>query len=66
MANATQTWAILSSNYAATRNAVYKNTSSNLVDLVTRLNDTIAALPKQAQRNWHSKLAKSLQIFKKN
>lgn len=59
MATATQT-------YAAQRNARYTNSASNLVDLVQRLNDTIAALPRQAQRNWQSKLAKALQTFKKN
>ena len=66
MATATQTWAILSNNYAAKRNAVYQNSSSNLVDLVQRLNDTIASMPVQAQRNWQSKLAKALTMFKKN
>jgi len=59
MATATQ-------SYAAQRNAVYLNTSSNLVDLVQRLNDTIAAMPVQAQRNWQAKLAKALATFKRN
>jgi hypothetical protein len=59
MATATQ-------SYAAQRNAVYLNSSSNLVDLVKRLNDTIAAMPVQAQRNWQAKLAKALATFKKN
>jgi hypothetical protein len=59
MATATQT-------YAAQRNARYTNSASNLVDLVQRYNDTVAALPRQAQRNFQSKLAKALQIFKKN
>lgn len=58
--------ATANSNYAAQRNAVYQNTSSNLVDLVQRLNDTVAAMPRQAQRNWQSKLAKALTTFKKN
>jgi hypothetical protein len=53
-------------SYAAQRNAVYHNTSSNLVDLVQRLNDTIAAMPLQAQRNWQAKLAKALTTFKRN
>jgi hypothetical protein len=53
-------------SYAATRNARFQNTSSNLVDLVKRLNDTIATMPAQAQRNWQAKLAKSLAVFKKN
>ena len=59
MATATQ-------SYAAQRNAVYLNSSSNLVDLVQRLNDTVASMPFQAQRNWQSKLAKALAIFKRN
>ena len=53
-------------SYAAQRNAVYQNTSSNLVDLVQRLNDTIAAMPLQAQRNWQGKLTKALSTFKRN
>lgn len=52
--------------YAAARNARYTNSVSNLVDLVQRYNDTVAALPVQARRNWQSKLAKALQAFKKN
>jgi hypothetical protein len=59
MATATQ-------SYAEQRNARYTNTASNLVDLVQRLNLTIAAMPRQAQRNWQSKLAKALATFKKN
>ena len=58
--------ATANSTYAAQRNAVYQNTSSNLVDLVQRLNDTVAAMPRQAQRNWQGKLAKALATFKKN
>ena len=53
-------------SYAAQRNAVYQNKSSNLVDLLQRLNDTVAAMPVQAQRNWQGKLAKALATFKKN
>jgi hypothetical protein len=59
MATATQT-------YAAQRNARFTNSASNLVDLVQRLNDTIAAMPRQAQRNWQAKLAKALATFRKN
>jgi len=58
--------ATANTSYAAQRNAVYHNTSSNLVDLVQRLNDTIAAMPLQAQRNWQSKLSKALSTFKRN
>ena len=59
MATATQ-------SYAATKNAVYNNNSSNLVDLVQRYNNTVKAMPVQAQRNHEAKLAKALQKFKKN
>ena len=52
--------------YADSRNAVFQNSSSNLVDLVKRLNDTVAAMPRQAQRNWQSKLAKALATFRRN
>lgn len=52
--------------YAAIRNARFQNSSSNLVDLVNRLQNTIATLPAQAQRNWQSKLVKALATFKKN
>lgn len=54
------------SAYADSQNARYQNSSSNLVDLVQRLNDTIAALPAGAQRNWHSGLKKALADFRKN
>jgi len=53
-------------SYEAQRNAVYQNSSSNLVDLVQRLKDTVASMPLQAQRNWQSKLTKALATFKKN
>ena len=59
MATATQ-------SYAATKNARYANSASNLVDLVQRYNDTVAAMPRQAQRNHQAKLAKALAVFKKN
>jgi hypothetical protein len=52
--------------YANARNARYTNSASNLVDLVQRLNDTIAALPAAAQRNWHAALKKSLSDFRRN
>jgi hypothetical protein len=58
--------ATANTSYAAQRNAVYHNSSSNLVDLVQRLNDSIAAMPLQAQRNWQAKLAKALATFKRN
>jgi hypothetical protein len=59
MATATQ-------SYAATRNARYQNSTSNLVDLVKRYNDTVAALPHLARRNHQAKLTKALATFKKN
>jgi hypothetical protein len=52
--------------YAEQRNARYSNTASNLVDLVQRYNDTVAALPVQARRNHQSKLAKALKQFRAN
>lgn len=52
--------------YAAQRNSRYQNTSSNLVDLVQRYNDTVAGLTRQAQRNHQAKLAQALKTFKKN
>lgn len=58
--------ATATSSYAAQRNARYSNTASNLVDLVQRYNDTVAAMPVQARRNWQSKLAKAIATFKKN
>lgn len=51
--------------YAAARNGRYKNSTSNLVDLVQRLNDTIAALPPAAQRNWQAGLKAALAAFRK-
>lgn len=54
------------STYADLRNARYTNSASNLVDLVQRYNDTVAALPRQAQRNHQAKLVKALQTFRKN
>jgi hypothetical protein len=53
------------SQYAASRNARFSNTSSNLIDLVQRLNETIENLPAQARRNWQSSLAKALKEFKR-
>lgn len=58
--------ATASITYAVQRNDRFKNTSSNLVDLVQRLNNTVAELPLQAGRNWQTRLAKALQTFKKN
>lgn len=52
--------------YADARNGRFKNSSSNLVDLVQRLNDTIKSLPPAAQRNWQAGLKKALSAFRKN
>lgn len=54
------------SAYADSQNARYENSASNLVDLVQRLNNTIAALPTGAQRNWHAGLKKALAQFRRN
>jgi len=53
-------------SYAASQNARYQNTASNLIDLVSRLKDTIANLSPQAQRNWTANLAKAIAQFKRN
>ena len=58
--------ATVNAAYAAARNARFSNSASNLVDLVQRYNDTVASLPRQAQRNWQSRLSKALTIFKRN
>jgi len=52
--------------YADARNGRFKNSQSNLVDLVQRLNDTIQALPPAAQRNWQAGLKKALAEFRRN
>jgi hypothetical protein len=52
--------------YAAAQNARYKNSQSNLVDLVQRLNETIQNLPPAAQRNWQAGLKKALAEFRRN
>ena len=54
------------STYAVTRNKRFKNAPSNLVDLVQRPNDAIAAMPPGAQRNWHSNLKKAMMAFRRN
>jgi len=58
--------ATANATYAAQRNARFSNTSSNLVDLVQRYNDTVAALPVQARRNHQAALAKALKQFRAN
>lgn len=55
----------VATSYADMQNARYSNHQSNLVDLVTRLNETINNLPHAAQRNWQSKLKTALAKFKK-
>lgn len=66
MASANQAWATLSNNYAAQQNARFKNASSDLVDLVKRLDDVVAAQPPAAQRNWQTSLKRALSQFRKN
>lgn len=53
-------------SYAASHNSRYQNTASNLVDLVSRLKDTIKNLSPQAQRNWTANLAKAIAQFRRN
>ena len=52
--------------YAIQRNSRFTNQQSHLVGLEQRLADVIAALPAQAQRNWHSNLDKAIKAFKRN
>jgi hypothetical protein len=52
--------------YADAQNARYKNSASNLVDLVQRLNNAIAALPNGAKLNWAADLKKALKQFRRN
>jgi hypothetical protein len=52
--------------YAAQRNSRFTNKESHLVGLKQRLDDVIAALPTQAQRNWHANLDKAIKAFKRN
>jgi len=52
-------------SYAAAQNSRFSNKSSHFVDLVQRLNDTIAGMPKRAQTNWHSNLKKAIAEFKR-
>lgn len=54
------------SSYASQRNSVFSNTQGNLVPLVQRYQHTVAALPVQAQRNWHTRLNQALRVFRQN
>jgi len=53
-------------SYADKQNLRYTNKSSNLVDIVTRLNQTIASMSPQAQKNWTAKLNRAINAFKRN
>lgn len=53
-------------SYADTQNSRYQNSASNLVDLVSRLQQTISNLPPQAQRNWDANLARAIAQFRRN
>lgn len=55
----------MTQSYAAVQNSRFSNKSSHFVDLVQRLNDTIASLPKRAQVNWHSNLKKAIAEFRR-
>ena len=52
--------------YAQAKNGRFTNASSNLVNLVKRLDDTVNAMPLAAQRNWRAGLKKALADFRKN
>jgi hypothetical protein len=52
--------------YADIHNSKFTNTGSHFVDLVTRLNETIAKMPPRAQANWTARLKNAIQQFKRN
>lgn len=58
--------AIANPSYAAQQNARFQNASSDLVDLVKRLDDVVAAQPPAARRNWQTSLKLALSQFRKN
>jgi hypothetical protein len=58
--------ATANTSYAARVNARYSVNHSNFVPLVQRINDTVANMTPQAQRNWHNNLAIAIKAFKKN
>ena len=51
--------------YSEIVNARYTNSKSNIVDLATRLNDTVANLQPSASTNWTRGLSKARREFKK-
>lgn len=53
-------------SYADIQNSRYQNTSSNLVDLVSRLNNTISNMSPQAKRNWNANLRNAIAQFHRN
>lgn len=53
-------------SYADSQNSRYQNSASNLVDLVSRLQQTINNLPSQARRNWDANLARAIAQFRRN
>lgn len=57
---------VAQTSYADVQNSRFKNTASNLVDLVSRLQATIKNLSPQAQRNWTANLAKAIAQFRRN
>lgn len=52
--------------YAAAINARYNVGTSHFVSLADRLNNTIANLSPQAQRNWHTSLGIAIKAFKRS
>lgn len=53
-------------SYADSQNSRYQNSASNLVDIVSRLQQTINNLPSQARRNWDANLARAIAQFRRN
>jgi hypothetical protein len=53
-------------SYASQVNARYSVNTSNFIGLAQRINDTVANMQAQGQRNWHANLATAIKTFKKN
>lgn len=54
------------STYADNHNQRFTVKKASLVDLINRLNITVAALPRRLQKKWQSELKVALQEFRKN
>jgi hypothetical protein len=64
MASTTQ--AAGTTTYSGVHNARFLQSQIALVDLSTRLKNTLSKLPRKAQANWHSALKVALAQFRKN